>query len=94
MSHNVASEQEFLLATLVTWVLLAILYWRLHMTEQELSDKIDKLGNDLAAALQALKDQIATLTAGQPVSQEQLDALGAKVDALDATVAPIVPPAV
>jgi len=52
-------------------------------TQQELSDKLDAIPPVLDAIVadeQALKDQIAALTAGQPVTQEQLDAMTAKVD--------------
>ncbi len=73
---------------------------RLLMDENTLKQKLDKLATDVAGAVSSqqaatadLKAQIAALQAGEPVSQDQLDALGAKVDAIDAAIAPLVPAA-
>ena len=54
-------------------------------TQQELSDKLDTIGvtlNNIASDTQALKKQIEDLTVGQPVTQEQLDALHGKADSI------------
>ncbi len=58
----------------------------IHMTEQELSDKLDGLSTDLSAKLSDISTEIATLKAAGSATPEQLDALGAKVDAMDAVV--------
>jgi outer membrane murein-binding lipoprotein Lpp len=69
---------------------------RLLMNEQDLETKIAKLQSDVTAYVSTqqttitdLRSQVAALTAGQPVTQEQLDKLGAAIDTVDAAVAPI-----
>lgn len=51
----------------------------------KLDTDVEQAASDVAAALQALKDQIGGLTAGA-ISQEQIDALQAGVDSADAAV--------
>lgn len=65
-------------------------------SEQNLSDDIDAIQAGVTAALQSqadLKAQIAALIAGEPVSQDQLDALVAKADAIAASLSPAPPTA-
>lgn len=60
-------------------------------TEQELSDDLDKIQAGVTAAqdqIATLKAQIAALPAGEPVTQDQLDALVGKADAIAAALAP------
>ncbi len=59
---------------------------KLYMTEQELSDKLDGLSTDLNSKLTDISTEIAMLKATGGATPEQLDALGAKVDAMDAAV--------
>ena len=56
------------------------------MDEQTLSDKLDGLASDLTAKLSDISTEIAGLKAAGGATPEQLDALGAKVDAIDAAV--------
>jgi seryl-tRNA synthetase len=67
-------------------------------TEADLEAKVQKLSDDIATAVSTqqattaeLRAEIAMLQAGQPVSQEQLDSLSAKVDAMDVAVQPLLP---
>ncbi|HTP77717.1 MAG TPA: hypothetical protein VMJ73_12140 [Rhizomicrobium sp.] len=62
-------------------------------TEADLQADLDAIKADfttftssVATSLQNLKDQIATLQAGQPVSQAQLDALVTEAAAIDAAI--------
>lgn len=56
---------------------------------------LDKLKTDVSAKLADLKAQIAALVAGEPVTQPQLDAIGAGLQAIDDSLtAGDVPPAV
>jgi seryl-tRNA synthetase len=68
----------------------------LLMDEQTFETKLNKLATDVTTAVTnqqtataELKAEIAALQAGEPVSQVQLDALGAKLDAIDAAIAPL-----
>jgi len=54
-------------------------------TVDELNAKLDAIPpvlDNITTDVQSLKDQIAALTAGQPVSQAQLDEMTAKADAV------------
>lgn len=51
----------------------------------KLDTDVEQAAADVSTAIQALKDQIAALTAGS-ISQEQIDALQAGVDTADAAV--------
>lgn len=55
----------------------------IYMTADEVKAVLDKLKTDISARLQALAAQIAALQAGQPMTQEQLDAIGAEITDID-----------
>ncbi len=59
---------------------------KISMDEQTLSDKLDGLASDLNSKLSDISTEIATLKAAGGATPEQLDALGAKVEAIDAAV--------
>lgn len=61
---------------------------------QDFQADLDKLKTDISAKLDALAKTIADLkaqiAAGSPVTQEQLDAVDAEVQAIDASLTPAV----
>lgn len=72
---------HLLLAAIIVLQLISLGVAR--MNADEIKALLDKLQTDIAARLQSLKDQIAALTAGQPITQAQLDALGAEIQGID-----------